>query len=53
MLERYYLRLETADRVRSSWIGKPVEQYVEWPTQRQYSSRSVLQHIIIVVRFGD
>jgi site-specific recombinase XerD len=53
MLERYYLRPETVDRVRSSWVGKALEQYVEWLTKRQYASRSVLRRIPILVRFGE
>lgn len=53
MLEQYYLRPQTADRIRSSWVGRAVEQYVEWLTQRQYASRSVLRRIPILVRFGE
>jgi hypothetical protein len=32
MLERYFIRPETVDRIRSSWIGGAIEQYVTWLT---------------------
>ena len=53
MLERYYIRPDTVDRIRSSWIGAPVEQYVTWLAERGYSHRSVSRRIPIVMRFGD
>jgi integrase/recombinase XerD len=53
MLERYYVRPDTVDRVQSSWIGEAVEQYVDWLSQRGYSPRSVLRRIPILIRFGD
>ena len=30
MLERYFVKPTTADRIRASWIGSEIEQYVEW-----------------------
>ena len=34
MLERYFVRPETVDRIRSSWLGSPVEQYATWMLER-------------------
>jgi len=53
MLERYYVRPATADRVRSSWIGEGVEKYVAWLTARGYSSRTVCRRIPVLIRFGQ
>jgi integrase/recombinase XerD len=53
MIERYYVRPDTVDRIRSSWIGDAVEQYVSWLTELHYSPRSVARRVPIVVRFGD
>lgn len=53
MLERYYVRPETCDRVRASWIGGPIERYVEWLTENGYSSRSVLRRIPLLMEFGE
>jgi len=30
MLERYFLKPDTVDRLRASWIGEPIERYVQW-----------------------
>ncbi len=53
MLEQYYVRPETVDRVRSSWIGEAVEKYVIWLADRGHSSRTVHRRIPILVRFGQ
>src|SRR5438128_8813507 len=53
MLARYYVRPETVDRIRSSWIYDSVDQYVTWLTEQKYNSRSVFRRIPLVVSFGD
>jgi len=53
MLERYYVRPESCDRVRSSWIGGLIERYVEWLTENGYSSRTVLRRIPLLMEFGE
>ena len=53
MLERYFIRPDTVDRIRSSWIGQAVEQYVTWLAERRYSCRSVVRRVPILVRFGE
>ncbi|MCL6449521.1 MAG: site-specific integrase [Armatimonadetes bacterium] len=53
MLERYYVHPDTCDRVRSSWIGGPIERYVEWLTENGYSSRTVLRRIPLLMEFGE
>lgn len=53
MLEVYYVRPDTSDRVRSSWIGRGIEDYVTWLHERKYSQRSVLHRVPILVQFGD
>lgn len=53
MLERYYIKPDTIDRLRASWIAEPVERYVTWLTEEGYAARSVFRRIPIVVRFGE
>jgi len=53
MLERYYVRPDTVDRVRSSWVGESIEKYVAWLSERRYSWRSVSRRIPILIRFGQ
>ena len=42
MLERYFLKPETIDRLRASWIGGPIEQYVQWLNEQGYAAPQCL-----------
>ena len=52
MLERYFVKPETVDRIRSSWIGGPIEQYVGWLSGQGYAPRNVFRRVPMLVRFG-
>jgi site-specific recombinase XerD len=53
MLERYFVRPQTVDRIRSSWIGGAIEQYVAWLSENGYASRNVFRRVPILVGFGE
>lgn len=53
MLERYFVKPETVDRIRSSWIGGPIEQYVGWLSGQGYAPRNVFRRVPMLVRFGS
>jgi hypothetical protein len=53
MLERYYIRPTTIDRIHKSWIASAVEEYVSWMAERRYTDRSVSRRIPFVVSFGE
>ncbi|MGH8629587.1 MAG: site-specific integrase, partial [Burkholderiales bacterium] len=53
MLERFNVRPQTVDRIRASWIGSAVEQYVTWLTDRGYAARNVFRRVPILVHFGE
>ncbi|MDO8864177.1 integrase, partial [Haliea sp. E1-2-M8] len=53
MLENYYTRPDTVDRIRSSWIAAAIEQYVDWLAAQRYSQRTVLRRIPLLVAFGE
>lgn len=52
-LERYYVYPDTTDRVRSSWIGGPIERYVEWLTENRYKPRTILRRVPLLMEFGE
>jgi integrase/recombinase XerD len=52
MLERFFIRPDTIDRIRSSWIGGAIEQYVSWLTERKYAARTICRRVPILLRFG-
>jgi hypothetical protein len=53
MLERYYVRPETVDRIRSSWISGAIDQYVTWLVEQKYDDKSIFRRIPLLVSFGD
>ena len=53
MLERYFVRPQTVDRIRAGWIGSEIEQYVVWLAGQGYSSRSVLHRVPLLIGFGE
>jgi site-specific recombinase XerD len=53
MLEHYYIRPDTIDRIRASWIAGAIERYVAWLTEHRYAARNVFRRVPILRRFGD
>lgn len=53
MLNRYFIRPTTVDRIRASWIGDAIERYVVWLGERSYAARNVFARVPILVRFGE
>jgi len=53
MLEGYFVKPDTIDAIRASWIGGPIEQYVEWLAGNGYRSRTVLRRVPILRQFGE
>jgi integrase/recombinase XerD len=52
MLERYFLKPDTIDRLRESWIGEPIERYVAWLHEHRYSARNVYRRVPLLRQFG-
>src|SRR5438552_3467122 len=53
MLERYFIRPGTIDRIQSSWISGAIEQYVTWLTGHGYAPRSVFHRVPLLRQFGE
>jgi len=53
MLEHYFLKIETIDNIRESWLGEPIERYVTWLAKHGYSSRTVYRRVPILKQFGE
>jgi hypothetical protein len=52
MLDHYFVRPETVNRIRSSWIGPLIEQYLMSLHERGYAVRRLGQRVPILVQFG-
>src|SRR2546428_1713288 len=53
MLETYFVKPETVERIRASWIGSQVERYVGWLADQGYGARTVWRRVPRVVAFGE
>lgn len=53
MLDRYFVRPATVDRIRASWIGPSIEQYVTWLADNGYATRNVFKRVPVLVQFGE
>ena len=45
MLETYFAKPETVERIRASWIGSEVERYVGWMADQGYGVRSIWRRV--------
>lgn len=52
MLENYFVKPDTVDRVRRSWLGEPIEQYVTWLAEQKYASRTIFRRVPLLMHFG-
>ena len=53
MLESYFVKPQTVDRIRACWIGAEIECYAGWLSERGYSTRTVLRRVPVLVAFGE
>ena len=52
MIDHYYIKPQTRDRIRASWLGEPIENYVTWRHKHGYSARNVFRRVPILMRFA-
>src|SRR5690348_14284932 len=52
MLEQYFLKPETCDRIRASWLGDPIQRYVTWLHEHGYAARSVFHRVPVLMHFA-
>lgn len=52
MLERYFVRPDTVDRIRACWLGSAIEHYTVWLSEQGYSDRSVLHRVPVLMQFA-
>ncbi len=53
MLEQYFLRPTTVDRIRSNWLAPQIEQYVEWMHAQKYAGHNIIRRIALLCHFAD
>lgn len=53
MLEQFFIRPQTVDRIRGSWVGPAIEKYVAWLVEHRYAARNVFRRVPILMCFGE
>ena len=53
MLERFFLKPQTVDRILRCWLGSRIEAYVTILCDQGYSTRTILRRVPILVEFAS
>ena len=53
MLEQYFVRPSTIDRIRASWLAPQIERYVEWMEAQGYHQRNFFRRVPILCHFAE
>ena len=53
MLEEYFTKPSTVDRIRGSWIAGEIDAYIAWLEQQCYDTKSISRRVPIVFNFGE
>jgi len=53
MLEQYFFKPSTIDRLRWSWIATEIEAYVAWLAEQGYGAKTVWRRVPIGFAFGE
>jgi site-specific recombinase XerD len=53
MLERYFVKPSTIDRIRASWFGDATERYVEWLAAQRFAESTITRRVALLCRFAE
>ncbi len=53
MLEDYYVKPSTIDRIRASWLAPQIESYLEWLETHGYSRLVVYRRVPLLFHFAE
>jgi hypothetical protein len=53
MLEQYFIKPSTIDRIRGSWIAVEIETYVGWLVDQGYGAKTIWRRVPIAFAFGE
>jgi site-specific recombinase XerD len=52
MLERFFIKPQTVDRIMDCWLGPQIEQYVTALVDRAYAPRSIHRRVPLLMKFA-
>ena len=53
MLEHYFVKPSTLDRIRGSWLGSHIESYVDWLEAHGYARPTVVRRVPLLFHFAE
>lgn len=53
MLEQYFFKPSTIDRLRGSWVAAEIEAYVTWLAEHGYGAKTIWRRVPIGFAFGE
>lgn len=53
MLEEYFVKPATIDRLRGSWIAAEIESYLVWLVEQGYRPKTIWRRVPIAFAFGE
>lgn len=53
MLEHYFVKPATVDRIRGCWLGAHIDRYVEWMRAHAYRATSVTRRVRVAYCFAE
>src|SRR5437879_7839832 len=53
MLENYFAKPSTIDRIRAHWLAPQIERYVEWMQTNGYADRNIISRVPYLCHFAD
>lgn len=53
MIEKYFKKPETWDRIRACWLFEPIDRYVRWLCGQNYAEGNVQARVPLLIRFAD
>ena len=52
MLEHYFVKPSTIDRIRNGWLGAQIDSYVEWMEANGYARPTILRRVSQLCHFA-
>ena len=53
MLEHYFRKPSTVDRIHANWLAPQIEHYVEWMHTQHYAAHNILRRVPLLRHFAD
>jgi integrase/recombinase XerD len=53
MLEHYFVKPSTIDKIRGNWLGSQIESYVEWMEVHGYARPTMLRRVPLLCHFTE